>query len=86
MIDNFISFETVVLKVYQIKLMAVSLEFDCPDCKDTFIHYLSDGNFTQPNRCKGSKKKECKSKIFIMRKDKVKSIFMQRIKVQEIDS
>lgn len=27
MIDNFISFESVVLKVYQIKLMAVSLEF-----------------------------------------------------------
>lgn len=66
--------------------MAVSLLFDCADCKDSFTHYLIDGNFTQPSKCKGTKKKDCKSKNFIMRKDKVKNIFMQRIKVQEIDS
>lgn len=57
MIDNFITFEAVVVKVYQIKLMAVSILFDCADCKDTFTHYLTDGNFTQPTRCKGTKKK-----------------------------
>lgn len=74
------------LKVYQIKLMAVSLDFECADCKDTFSHYINDGNFSQPAKCKGSKRKDCKSKNFIMRKDKVKTIFMQRIKIQEIDS
>lgn len=56
------------------------------DCKDSFLHYLTDGNYTQPARCKGIKKKECRSKTFIMKKDKVRTVFMQRMKVQEIDS
>lgn len=86
MIDNFIAFEAVVLKVYQTKLMAISLEFECVDCKDSFLHYLTDGNYTQPGRCKGTKKKECRSKTFIMKKEKVRTVFMQRMKVQEIDS
>ena len=35
---------------------------------------------------KGTKKKECKSKTFLLRKERVKTVFMQRMKVQEIDS
>ncbi len=81
MIENFIKFEAVVLKVYQVKLMAVSIEYDCPDCKGNFSHYLVDGNYSQPNKCKAGKK-ECSCKTFILRKDKVKTIFAQRIKVQ----
>lgn len=65
--------------------MAVSVEFDCPDCKGTFSHYLVDGIYSQPNKCKAAKK-ECNCKTFILRKDKVKTIFAQRMKVQEIDS
>lgn len=86
MIENFITFEAVVLKVYQIKLMSVSLEFDCPDCKATFTHYLTDGNYSQPSKCRGNTRKECKSRNFLLRKEKVKTIFMQRVKVQELDS
>jgi DNA helicase MCM8 len=68
MIENFITFEAVVLKVYQIKLMSVSLDFDCADCKATFTHYLTDGNYSQPNRCKGQNSKDCKGRNFIIRK------------------
>lgn len=32
------------------------------------------------------KKKECKSRTFLLKKDRVKTVFMQRMKVQEIDS
>jgi DNA replicative helicase MCM subunit Mcm2 (Cdc46/Mcm family) len=51
-----------------------------------FTHYLTDGNYSQPDRCRGTKKKECRSRNFTMRKEKVRTIFMQRIKIQEIDS
>jgi DNA helicase MCM8 len=85
MIDNFIRFEAIVLKVYQTRLMAVSLEFDCPDCKGNFTHYLSDGQYTQPSKCRASKK-TCNSKMFTLKKEKVKTTFIQRLKVQEIDS
>jgi len=86
MIENFITFEAVVIKVYQIKLMSVSLDFECADCKSTFTHFLIDGNYSQPNKCKGQNSKECKGRNFTMKKERVKTIFMQRIKVQEIDS
>ena len=56
MIENFIKFEAVVLKVYQVKLMAVSIEYDCPDCKGNFSHYLVDGNYSVPNKCRAGKK------------------------------
>lgn len=85
MIDNFIRFEAVVLKVYQTKLMAVSLQFECPDCKGSFTHYVSDGHYTQPSKCKADKK-NCLGKFFVLKKDKVKTTFIQRLKVQEIDS
>jgi DNA replicative helicase MCM subunit Mcm2 (Cdc46/Mcm family) len=86
MIEHFITFEAVILKIYQIKLMPVSFEFSCLDCKASFNHYLVDGNYSQPTRCKGSIKKDCKSKLFLAKKENVKTIFMQRMKVQEIDS
>jgi len=85
MINNFIRFEAVVLKVYQTKLMAVSLEFECSDCKGSFTHYLTDGQYKQPSKCEGEKKK-CNGKYFTLKKEKVKTTFIQRIKVQEIDS
>lgn len=85
MINNFIRFEAVVLKVYQTKLMAVSLEFECSDCKGSFTHYLTDGQYKQPSKCEGEKKK-CNGKYFTLKKEKVKTTFIQRLKVQEIDS
>jgi DNA replicative helicase MCM subunit Mcm2 (Cdc46/Mcm family) len=85
MIENFIKFEAVVLKVYQAKLMAVSLEFDCPDCKASFSHYLIDGVYSQPSKCRGGKK-DCHCRMFILKKDKIRTTFIQRLKVQEIDS
>lgn len=57
MVENFVSFEAIALKVYQPKLMPTSIEFHCHDCKSTFSHYLTDGNYTLPNRCQGTAKK-----------------------------
>lgn len=57
MVENFVSFEAIALKVYQTKLMPTSIEFFCHDCKSTFSHYLIDGNYTLPNRCQGTAKK-----------------------------
>lgn len=85
-IDHFITFEAVVIKVHQVRLMAVSADFDCADCKDTFTHYFNDGIFTQPKTCRGTRKKGCKGRVFNVRKDKVKTVFSQRMRVQEIDS
>lgn len=85
LIENFIRFEAVVLKVYQTKLMAVSVEFECPDCKGSFTHFLQDGMFTQPSKCKAGKK-DCNCRSFLLKKENVKTTFIQRIKVQEIDS
>ena len=55
------------------------------DCKGSFTHYLADGVYTQPTKCKAAKK-DCNSRSFVMKKENVKTTFIQRIKVQEIDS
>ena len=75
----------VVIKVQQIKLQAISIDFNCAECKETFTHILKDGVYCMPEKCRGKKKKECKSKTFIPQKDKMKTIFVQRVKVQELD-
>ena len=85
-IDHFITFEAVVIKVHQVRLMPISVDFECSDCKDTFTHYLNDGIYTQPKACMGTRKKGCKGRVFNMRKDRVRSVFSQRMRVQEVDS
>lgn len=57
MVENFVTFEAIALKVYQTKLMPIIIEFYCHDCKSTFNHYLNDFNYTIPNRCQGKNKK-----------------------------
>lgn len=61
------------------------MEFTCFDCKENFVHLFKDGVFSNPDKCRGKKKKECKSKSFIALKDKIRTIFIQRIKAQELD-
>lgn len=68
MIENFITIEAVVLKVYQIKLMAISMDFTCTECKSTTTQMMTEGNFSTPNRCRGDTKKNCRSKSFLPHK------------------
>ena len=58
------------------------MEFSCFDCKDSFLHFFKDGNYSTPTNCRGKKKKQCKSKTFIPIKNKMKTSFIQRIKAQ----
>jgi DNA replicative helicase MCM subunit Mcm2 (Cdc46/Mcm family) len=70
----------VVVKVQQMRLMATEMEFNCFECKSNFRHYFVDGIYSLPAKCLG--KKACKSKTFVPLKDKMKTIFAQRIKIQ----
>lgn len=83
MVQNFVSVEAVVIKVQQMRLMATEIEFNCFQCKNNFQHYFIDGIYTSPSKCQA--KKNCKSKTFIPLKQKIKTIFIQRIKIQELD-
>lgn len=80
MVENFISVEAVVIKVQQMRLMATEMEFNCFECKNSFRHFFVDGVYSIPVKCQG--KKACKSKTFVPIKDKLKTIFVQRIKIQ----
>lgn len=63
--------------------MATQMEFNCFECKGSFRHFFVDGVYSAPIKCQS--KKGCKSKTFLPMKDKMKTIFYQRIKVQELD-
>lgn len=58
------------------------MEFSCFECKGEFVHFFVDGAYSSPGKCKSGKKKDCKSRTFIPQKDKMKTIFIQRIKIQ----
>lgn len=85
MMDSFVSVQAAVVKVQQIRLMAVCIEFVCFECKTAFWHYFKDGAYSTPGKCRNPIK-QCRSRIFTPSKDKMKNIFVQRIKVQEIDA
>ena len=85
MVDSFVSVQAVVIKVQQVRLLSVHIEFTCFECKYSFVHYFVDDVYSTPSKCLNERKK-CKSRTFIPCKDKVKTIFVQRIKVQEIDA
>lgn len=84
MVDNFVSVEAVVVKVQHMKMMGISMEFECFGCRESFLHYFTNGNYMVPSRCLGGKK-SCKCKTFTPNKLSLKTIFIQRIKVQEVD-
>ena len=85
MVDTFVSVQAVIIKVQQIRLLSMNLEFTCFECKYNFVHYFVDGIYSTPSKCMNPKK-NCKSRTFVPVKDKMKTIFIQRIKVQEIDA
>lgn len=85
-VDNFVTFEAIIVRVHQPKLAAKSIDFLCSECKAVFTHYLIDGNYTSPGKCYGKVRKECKGKSFIVQKESMKGFFVQRIKIQEIDA
>lgn len=68
MVENFVAFECVILKVNQIKLMPTTIDFYCYDCKASFTHYLNEGNYSTPSRCRTKVKKDCKAKNFLQKK------------------
>lgn len=69
-----------VIKVQQMRLMATEMEFNCFECKNSFVQFFVDGVYVTPAKCLA--KKLCKSRTFLPVKDKMKTIFIQRIKIQ----
>jgi hypothetical protein len=48
--------------------MPTTIDFYCYDCKTCFTHFLSEGNYTIPSKCKAQVKKDCKAKNFLQKK------------------
>jgi DNA helicase MCM8 len=82
LINHYVSIKGVVLRTTSVRLLAISMNFTCLDCKGVINKKFNDGLYVPPSKCDNSL---CKSRNFQPEKSTAKTILYQRVRIQEID-